>query len=75
MKKEDEVIWYKSILKDVEEKIEMYNNGSEIEMREITYQLEKHMGKSQFVSTIDYLKKIKGKVLWNLTRLTCTKWS
>ena len=74
MNKDKEVEELKFLLNDVEQKIEMYNNASLIEMREITYQLEQYMGKSENVSTMDYLNKIKGKILWNLTRLTCTKW-
>ena len=75
MDKKEEVEQLKFLLNDVEQKIEMYNNASLIEMREITYQLEKCMGKSEDVSTMDYLNKIRGKILWNLTRLTCTKWN
>ena len=73
--KEKEVEQLKFLLKDVEQKIEIYNNASMMEMREMTYQLEQCMGKSEDVSTLDYLNKIKGKILWNLTRLTCTKWN
>ncbi len=71
--KEKEVEKLKFLLKDVEQKIKIYNNASMIEMREMTYQLEQYMGKSEDVSTMDYLNKIKGKILWNLTRLTCSK--
>ena len=75
MDKEKEVEELKFLLKDVEQKIEIYNSASVIGMREMTYQLEKYMGKSEDVSTMDYLNKIKGKILWNLNRLTCSKWN
>ena len=75
MDKEKEVEKLKFLLKDVEQKIEIYNSASVIGMREMTYQLEKYMGKSEDVSTMDYLNKIKGKILWNLNRLTCSKWN
>ena len=73
MSKEEEIKQFKFLLKDVEQKIEIYNNASMMEMREMTYQLEQCMGKSEDVSTMDYLNKIKGKILWNLTRLTSSK--
>ena len=75
MSKDEEIKQFKFLLKDVEQKIEIYNNASMMEMREMTYQLEQYMGKSEDVSTMDYLNKIKGKILWNLNRLTCSKWN
>ena len=75
MEKQDEIELLKFLLKDIDQKIEMYNNSSLIEMIEMTHQLEQCMGKSESVSTMEYLNKMRGKVLWNLTRLTCSKWS
>lgn len=44
------------------------------EMDRITYKLEQYMGKSKNTSTIDYYKKVRREVLWQLNQLTASKW-
>lgn len=44
------------------------------EMDEITHNLEKYMGKSSNISTIDHYKKVRREILWQLNQLTASKW-
>jgi hypothetical protein len=75
------VEYNKILLKLVEKQINFFGRlgliGSDDciqEMEEITYKLESYMGKSTQISTIDYYKKVRREVLWQLNQLTASKW-